>query len=252
MSATGRGSERNEEDFYETPAWCVRRLLEKVALPAGRWLEPGAGNGAIIAAVNEFRDDVQWMAVEKRPVLVPGWFLQPNYHLSWWRTDFLDESAGYVSALAGADGTGFKVALGNPPYTLAQAFADRCFMLAETTALLLRLNFLGSEERAEWWEKHPADVYVLPNRPSFCVKVKCPNCKTGATYPADTKTLPSLCLKCGAKNKITRTDATEYAWFVWGEGGTVGKRAPRHYHLALTPESERYNRAPKPIEEMYP
>ena len=25
-------------DYYPTPAWCVRRLLEAVDLPGGRWL----------------------------------------------------------------------------------------------------------------------------------------------------------------------------------------------------------------------
>jgi len=234
MSATGRGSERNEDDFYATPAWCVRRLLEAVRLPPGFWLEPGAGTGAIIEAVGP--GDIIWTAVDKK--LRPDRVMRSD--TAWWEEDFLGDE---VVCLA-ADMGGFNVALGNPPYKLAQQFADRCFMLSKWTALLLRLNFLGSEERAGWWEKHPADVYVLPNRPSFCVKAKCPNCGTQATYPADTKTLPALCIKCGAKNRVTRTDATEYAWFVWPGAGQL-------YHLALTPESERYNRAPMPTQEKH-
>jgi hypothetical protein len=52
VSATKRGSGvRTPDDAYETPAWCVQRLLEKLQLPGGNWLEPGAGDGAIIKAV---------------------------------------------------------------------------------------------------------------------------------------------------------------------------------------------------------
>lgn len=233
MSATNRGGTRNEEDFYATPAWCVHRLLEKVKLPAGRWLEPGAGDGAIIRAVT--RSDVAWVAVEKRHDAPEDLFVD------WLHDDFLgDRTVAWAAELA--DHGGIRVALGNPPYKLAQQFADRCFMLAETTALLLRLNFLGSEERAAWWEKHPADVYVLPNRPSFCVKVKCvvKACGRRETYATNEK-LPKFCLACHGKLTVTRTDACEYAWFVWGQGGR--SEIPTVHHLALTPEAERYQRA---------
>lgn len=64
MSATGRSDVRRLDDFYATPAWCVRRLLEGVNPPGGLWLEPCAGDGAIIRAVEEMRADVKWHAVE--------------------------------------------------------------------------------------------------------------------------------------------------------------------------------------------
>ncbi len=76
----------------------------------------------------------------------------------------------------------------NPPYSLAAFFIDRA--LSERTehidrAFLLRINYLGSQKRAAFHRAHPSDIYVLPRRPSF----------TGGG-----------------------TDATEYAWFVWGPG----------------------------------
>jgi hypothetical protein len=46
MSATNRGAVRRADDYYATPAWCVRALLASVQLPGGRWLEPAAGDGA--------------------------------------------------------------------------------------------------------------------------------------------------------------------------------------------------------------
>ena len=46
---------RRDRDYYPTPSWCVRALLETVDLPTGTWLEPTAGDGAIIRAVDEYR-----------------------------------------------------------------------------------------------------------------------------------------------------------------------------------------------------
>ena len=52
MSSTHRGAERRPADFYATPHWTVRRLLEALPLPGGVWFEPCAGEGDIIKAVN--------------------------------------------------------------------------------------------------------------------------------------------------------------------------------------------------------
>lgn len=78
----------------------------------------------------------------------------------------------------------------NPPYRTAQQFVERALNEVRqhrgTVAALLRLNWLGSVGRAQFHRHNPSDVYVLSKRPSFSV--------TGTT------------------------DATEYAWFVWGAG----------------------------------
>lgn len=225
MSATGRGSPRNEDDFYATPAWAVHRLLEAWTPPSGMWLEPGAGNGAIIRAAGKRGI---WTGVDLRSVPKDLW-------VEWFVGDFLSDKM-LAKLSAHTRGNGFDAAIGNPPYLRAQQFADRCFQLASQTALLLRLNFLGSEERWSWWKRHPADIYILPNRPSFCVKVKCvvEACGRRETYGPDEK-LPSFCLACHGKLRVTRTDATEYAWFVWhGQ-----KRPSRVHHLALTPAAAR-------------
>lgn len=76
----------------------------------------------------------------------------------------------------------------NPPFLHAQAFVERA--LAEvapggTVAALLRLGFLEGKARAALHEARPADVFVLASRPSFTGK---------------------------------GTDASAYAWFVWGPG----------------------------------
>lgn len=66
MSAAGRGAIRQPDDFYATPAWCVDALLRGCALPSGRWLEPTAGDGAIVGEVLRYRRDVLWHLVESR------------------------------------------------------------------------------------------------------------------------------------------------------------------------------------------
>jgi hypothetical protein len=39
----------------------------------------------------------------------------------------------------------------NPPYTYAQEFVDKSLKIANCVIRLLRLNFLASSKRKEWW-----------------------------------------------------------------------------------------------------
>ncbi len=69
MSAAGRGGPREPEDFYTTPSWCVRRLLEAWRPTRhGPWVEPAAGNGAIIRTVDASPGNrpPEWRAFEIR------------------------------------------------------------------------------------------------------------------------------------------------------------------------------------------
>lgn len=182
MSATGRSDVRVESDYYPTPAWCVHRLLEAVRLPGGAWLEPCVGDGAIVRAVERA---VAWRTYDIREDSVAGTV-----------TDFL--------RLEPHPALMCDVCLTNPPYSLAMEFVQHAMKHAHVTAMLLRLNFLGSEGRAQFFRAHPPSVYVLPNRPSFV---------------------------------NGRTDACEYAWFAWGLNATPEIRV-----LATTPKSERCGR----------
>lgn len=177
MSSTNRGTARVSADFYPTPAWCVARLLEALHLPAGLWLEPCAGNGAIIRAAQAVRPDITWAAAELRPAAAAH--LRPLLGDSTWRlhigdvrkaADFIDEQAP-VGLMT------------NPPLNIATELMEFFVGAGRWVVLLLRLNFLSSARRCPFLRRHTPDVYVLPNRPSF----------TG-----------------GGK-----TDSIEYAWFVW-------------------------------------
>lgn len=184
MSATGRGERGGGgSDFFPTPAWCVDWLLRAVDLPGGWWLEPSAGDGAIIRAVNARRSDISWTALEVRP----------EAQVALTRAVSDGERYGEVECadfMSWAPIRGYRVVLGNCPYAEAGAHVAKAIALAPAVAMLLRLNFLGSQKRAEFWRRHPADVYVLSERPSFDGE---------------------------------GTDATEYAWFVWGQCGSRGR-----------------------------
>lgn len=79
----------------------------------------------------------------------------------------------------------------NPPYSLSEAFVRRALSEVRpggTVAVLLRLGWLASKKRVPFHRSFPSAVYVLPRRPSFTPDGK--------------------------------TDASEYAWFVWPGQGT--------------------------------
>jgi hypothetical protein len=185
MSATGRKpGVRVAYDGYDTYHWCVDRLLEAVPLPGGKWLEPCAGSGSIIAAVNAKRSDVEWTAIEIQEKYRPNLAAVTSKVVI---DDFLQ------ATIPGRTyPPPFDVSITNPPYSLAAEVIEKCQQLAAVTVMLLRVNFLSSAERAESFRAWMPDVYVLPNRPNFN-----PNLGSG--------------------------DATEYAWMVWNSWRVSGK-----------------------------
>lgn len=154
----------------------MRSLLEACPLPAGRWLEPGAGDGAIIRAVDDWRDGralepVWWRAVEVNPAHRPA--LERSIFRGRGEVvidDFFSSPAGVWDCI-----------IGNPAFHLSERYLSVCLQAAPVVVFLEKLNFLGSRRRHPFWQEHPADVYVLSERP----------------FP----------------------DMTEYAWFVWGQCG---------------------------------
>lgn len=204
MSSTGRGPRLGgPEDHFATPSWAVRRRLDLRDLPGGIWLEPGAGDGAIIHAVNAVRSDVRWIAVEIREEAIAVLEKIPNVTVL--RGDFLAEGARVLlnSMIA--------VVLGNPPYQDAQPFIDQARIVAPRAPVvqLLRTNFTGSEERADFMRRCAPDIAQLPNRPSFYLRL---------------------------------TDSIEYSWMTFHPGE---RRIGRFEVLASTPIEERQRDMPQ-------
>ncbi len=161
MSRRGPKEKREKHDAYPTPRWCIRRFLEAWPPPRGRWLEPCAGDGSLIRTVDEMIPGIEWTAAEIRPTCEEALVKIPTVK----RVVMGDFLALPREHFDGFDRYPFDVVMTNPPYTRAQAFIDRCRLLAPVLIFLLRLNFLGSEERVN--TKMPAWVHVLPNRPQF-------------------------------------------------------------------------------------
>lgn len=163
MSAKGRGpSVGGPEDYYTTPSWAVRRLLDVWSpVDGGLWLEPAAGNGAIIRAVNAVRQDVSWLACElreeERDALAAVDYCRVEI------SNFLvDDPFGWARDEV-------TVVLGNPPYSRAFEFLLRTremFPRAEIV-FLLRQAFTASQDRHAFMSTHVPDKDEVPDRISF-------------------------------------------------------------------------------------
>lgn len=215
MSATNRGAVREERDFYATPEAAFRPLLPHLPKNKTIW-EPACGDQRLII----------WM--QQEGLTANGSDLSRG-------TDFL------------ADQTRRQCILTNPPFSLAQQFCDHALNNSSEVWMLLRLNFLASAERKQWWKEHePAALFVLSSRPSFVLSCGCkalltvvePGPMFGKKVPCGHKwslpaegERPSSCPKCNNASRkllsVSTTDACDYAWFYWD-------REPRHqgvYHL---------------------
>jgi len=138
-------------------------------------LECCAGDGVVIKAIKDFfRRDFVVDAVEVREEEEPGLI---QYADDVYIQDFLTF----------APSKEYKTIITNPPYSIAQEIVEHCFEIAPDAEIimLLRLAFLESKKRKEFWQKYPlSELYVLSERPSFTGK---------------------------------GTDSTAYAWMVWNK-----------------------------------
>ncbi|UYL84927.1 hypothetical protein pEaSNUABM55_00154 [Erwinia phage pEa_SNUABM_55] len=158
--------ERRAYDVYETPEWAVKALLKVVPIDFNlKYLEPCRGSGRIYnhlplgSAWGEIRQGVDYLNTEYNPV---------------------------------------DIVLTNPPYSLAQEFVTKALGEADVVIMLLRLGFLESMRRWEWWQQNPlTSLLVLSKRPSFTDDGK--------------------------------TDGSGYAWFVWDKKNRLGLKP--FYHL---------------------
>jgi hypothetical protein len=159
VSSTGRGTDREANDNYPTPSWCVRRLLDKIGmeLPDGVWGEPCVGAGAIVRAVDAHDSR------RRNDEPTQTWITQDVRH---------EVTPNFLGNFATAPDETFarcQVLITNPPFSIAREIIHSARRIAPqaTIIMLLRLNFFGSEGRYGWLSKDTPDIYQLPNRPSF-------------------------------------------------------------------------------------
>lgn len=200
MSARGRGTTPEADEFYETPAWCVHRLFDSLPPLAAspHFVEPCVGRGAIVRAI---RSRYPAVTSSAGPTFV-GFDIAERGGCACDVFEIRDVRKPWTSGIA------FDACVTNPPFSLALEAAKFGLASSRSTMLLLRLNWLecgGSprtEARAAFLKANPPDVRVLPSRPSF----------TGRG-----------------------TDATSYIWACWGAGFRPGT----WQILGVTPKAER-------------
>ena len=182
---------RRENDYYPTPPAAVDELLRELTpLRPGYVCDPAAGDGALLRVALDAGLDVLGYEINGKLALDADMHIDPERG-GVILDDYLkvDRSVHPAPALF----------LSNPPYSLAQEFITKMLLErgADTiVAVLLRLNFLGSQRRHSWWKATgaPSALRVVSKRPSFTGNGK--------------------------------TDMTEYAWYIWDPPGR---------HLGLKP-----------------
>lgn len=183
MSSTNRGTVRNVADYYSTPHWAIDLICQEI-----EWsqittvLEPARGDNRINEHIkHNYQSKAQFDWYEIRE-----------------GRDYLDvpRTKG-TSVFQWEPGvSGWDLVITNPPYSMAQMFVQRALNHGNNVVMLLRLGFLASQARREFWqERTPERLFVLSRRPSFTGK---------------------------------GTDSADYAWFCWGDDF---KRVPGIYVL---------------------
>jgi hypothetical protein len=133
-------------EFYRTPIEATRALIaiEGDRIPHCVW-EPACGDGAI----------AQELSLSGRSVC---------------STDIVDRGYGGVCDFLNyrePHHASLTAIVTNPPFSAAQEFVDKAFSFPSIhyCALLLRLAFLESQKRKEWFEANPpARVHVSSRR----------------------------------------------------------------------------------------
>lgn len=203
MSSTRRnllGSYRHADDFYATPPEVTRLILPHVTLGANP-LDPCAGDGAILRELGGHAWGIEIDTARAASCRAGGFLVH--------EADALEmatrETWGRPSAV-----------ITNPPFSLAMDFVGVALMECEgEVVMLLRLAFLESKTRAAFHREHPADVFVLSERPSFVehLRWKVARCEHL------TVTVKRCELEAGHEgdHRQLGTDSTAYAWFRWPE-----------------------------------
>ena len=182
MSATNRGGKRDPKDFYPTPPWCTRALLDRWDLGGGVLLDPACGEGDIIAVASSYGISCRGIEIdEERAGLV-------NDTMSLGS----DDIAIHGDALL-VEWPDFDNIVGNFPFSLCAEIARK------------GLSLLKPDKRMALYEKI---TWLTSSRTRLDV-VNSPHLRW-IGYFVDR---PS-------HTDDGNTDAIGYAWYLWEKGWT--------------------------------
>jgi hypothetical protein len=139
--------ERQREDYYKTPEHATVALLKREQFSGWIW-ECACGDGAISKAI--LNSD-------------------PYNQSRVMSTDVFDRGYGETGVDFLHTHRAVDHIITNPPYRLAEEFVLHALECArDRVAMLLKLNFLESKGRKEFFQRTPLrTVYVFSNRLSF-------------------------------------------------------------------------------------
>ncbi len=166
MAILDKRKNKPEGDFYPTPNYVTQALLDQETFSGEIW-ENAAGQGHMAETLKNngytvFASDKYDRGNKEIHIL-----------------DFMESDRKAQNIIT------------NPPYNIALDFVKKSVQQAEgKTAMLLRLNFLESQKRYEFFKEYPpARIYVFSNRIAFY------------------------------EGKVSKgSGAIAYAWYVWEKG----------------------------------
>lgn len=221
MSATARSDVRRKDDFYETQAWCVDLLLDRISIPkTSHVCEPCAGQGAIV-----------------RRVLIHGFTSVECFELDRGRSRCLFDLPVSVQVGDARRLQPYRtpsLTISNPPYILAQAIIEAALAYTRgIVAMLLRLDFVAPKNRRPLFTSHGLPwLGVFERRPSFVsnvswILVDRDNEKVDGPFDNKGAAEAAACLSgrtdLRLKRRTVNNDSCEYAWAVWGLPGGDGR-----------------------------
>lgn len=173
-------TDRKKLDQYFTPPELALELVRLLPLKSrDRVLEPHAGAGAFVGAVQQVQPKIKITANEIDAQLIEA---QSYGTLAVFCSDFLEFQP--------SDPETFDWIIGNPPFHSAEEHVRKALELlrpGKHCAFLLRSGFLASDRRAEFFRAQPPrKIWQVSQRPSFSMDGK--------------------------------TDSSDYVWIWWMKG----------------------------------
>ena len=144
-SLTGFGYKRKSNDFYPTPQWVTRALMDRETFEGTIW-ECASGNGAMAEVIGTYGYSV--FASDLRT----GKDVYGNEGIDFLKSDRIQSNI-----------------ITNPPFKLAEEFVEHGLKLCvKKLCLLAKLSFLEGQRRYTMFKNTPLKtVYVFSKRPSF-------------------------------------------------------------------------------------
>lgn len=224
MTIKNIGDPPLEGDRYTSPEWLIRQLVDEL-LP--HWLDPtllpvgstpgtildaGAGSGVFVRHLRRAYPTATIHAIDIHQGF--GSWRDAGADLSF-HGDFLTDLPPICLERPGTFLLPkYDLIVGNPPFSLAEAFIRRALGMCDYLAYVLRQGFLASKDRCAldglWLELAPEYLYQVAHRPLF-----------------------RLDKKSG--------DSADYMWFCWSprRGPEYARREPRLRWLSTVPKADR-------------